>query len=220
MNTETILGVFMKDEITQQRILAVQRFLNGERPESICASLGRSKSWLYKWVERRLDENDAWNESRSRQPLSVTSRTPKEIEEIVKMVRLNLYNQDLFCGAQAILWELEDLGVKPLPSLRTINRILSRKGLTHRRTGKYEAKGTAYPKLPSLLPNQSHQADLVGPCYLKGPFASTALTSSIQQLSVAGSIRLSPRPAKTFWTGSGPYGNDWECRTTSRLIMP
>jgi len=169
MNTETILGVFMKDDITQQRIFAVQRFLNGEKPESICASLGRSKSWLYKWVERRLNEDDAWNESRSKQPLNITNRTPKEIEEIVKIVRLNLYNQDLFCGAQAILWELEDLGVKPLPSLRTINRILSRNGLTHRRTGKYEAKGTAYPKLPSLLPNQSHQADLVGPCYLKGP---------------------------------------------------
>jgi len=159
----------MKDEITQQRIFAVQRFLNGEKPESICASLGRSKSWLYKWVERRLNEDDAWNESRSKQPLNITNRTPKEIEEIVKIVRLNLYNQDLFCGAQAILWELEDLGVKPLPSLRTINRILSRNGLTHRRTGKYEAKGTAYPKLPSLLPNQSHQADLVCPCYLKGP---------------------------------------------------
>jgi putative transposase len=169
MNTETILGVFMKDEIKQQRILAVQRFLNGEKPESICASLCRSKSWLYKWVERRLNEDDAWNESRPRQPLNVTNRTPKEIEEIVKIVRLNLYNQDLFCGAQAILWELEDLGIKPVPSLRTINRILSRNGLTHRRTGKYEAKGTAYPKLPSLLPNQSHQADLVGPCYLKGP---------------------------------------------------
>jgi hypothetical protein len=52
--------------------------------------------------------------------------TPKEIEEIVKMVRLNLYNRDLFCGAQAILWEVEELGIKPLPSLRTINRILSR----------------------------------------------------------------------------------------------
>ena len=92
-----------------------------------------------------------------------------EIEEIVKMVRLNLYNQDLFCGAQAILWELEDLGVKPLPSVRTINRILSRNELTHRRTGKYEPKGTPYPKLPALLPNQTHQMDMVGPCYLTGP---------------------------------------------------
>ncbi|MEN6320326.1 MAG: IS481 family transposase, partial [Syntrophaceae bacterium] len=104
-----------------------------------------------------------------RRPLSTPTHTPAEIEEIVKMVRLNLYNQDLFCGAQAIHWEMEALGVKSLPSIRTINRILSRNELTHRRTGKYTAKGTAYPKLPSLLPNQTHQADLIGPCYLKGP---------------------------------------------------
>lgn len=85
------------------------------------------------------------------------------------MVRLSLYNRGDFCGAQAIHWELEDLGVTPLPSIRTINRILNRNELTHRRTGKYEAKGTPYPILPSLLPNQTHQADFVGPCYLKGP---------------------------------------------------
>jgi putative transposase len=159
----------MKDEKTQQRILAVQRFLNGEKPESICASLCRSRAWLYKWVERHLEGKDSWSENRSRRPQNVDNRTPKEIEEIVKLVRLNLYNQGLFCGAQAILWELEDLCVSPLPSLRTINRILKRNDLTHRRTGNYEAKGTPYPKLPSLLPNQTHQADLVGPCYLKGP---------------------------------------------------
>lgn len=85
------------------------------------------------------------------------------------MVRLNLYNKDLFCGAQAILWELEDYEIQPLPSLRTINRILVRNDLTHRRTGRYEAKGTLYPVLPSALPNQTHQADFVGPCYLRGP---------------------------------------------------
>jgi putative transposase len=69
----------------------------------------------------------------------------------------------------AIYWEMEKLGIKPLPSVWTIKRILSRNDLTHRRTGKYEAKGTAHHKLPSLLPNQTHQADLVGPCPLKGP---------------------------------------------------
>ena len=142
----------MKDEIQQERTWAVQRFLNGEKPESICASLCRSKAWLYKWVERHIADDNSWSESQSRRPLSVTSRTPKEIEEIVKMVRLNLYNRDLFCGTQAIRWEMEELGVRSLPSLRTINRILSRNELTHRRTGRYEAKGTAYPKLPSLVP--------------------------------------------------------------------
>ena len=159
----------MEEDIQQERIRAVQRFLNGEKPETICASFRRSRAWLYKWVKRYGPDDNTWSASQSRRPLSEVSRTSKEIEEIVKMVRLNLYNHDLFCGAQAISWELEDLGVNPLPSLRTINRILSRNELTHRRTGKYEAKGTPYPKLPSLRPNQTHQADLVGPCYLKGP---------------------------------------------------
>jgi len=157
------------DDEEKQRILAVRRFLAGEKPEAICSSLGRSRSWLYKWLQRHSDLGDAWFNSLSKSPAKVANRTPAEIEEIVKFVRLNLYNQDLFCGAQAIQWELEDLGVSPLPSLRTLNRILKRNDLTHRRTGKYEPKGTPYPKLPSLLPNQTHQMDMVGPCYLTGP---------------------------------------------------
>lgn len=159
----------MEDEIKQHRILAVQRFKNGESPASICTSLCKSKVWLYKWIKRHSEEEATWCEDRSRRPLSTPMHTPAEIEEVIKLVRLNLYNQDLFCGAQAIYWEMEELGVKPLPSVRTINRILQRNELTHRRTGKYKAKGTNYPKPPSLLPNQTHQADLVGPCYLKGP---------------------------------------------------
>lgn len=159
----------MIDDLELKRTWAVQRFLNGEKPESICVSLGCSKTWLYKWVNRCLEGDPFWVENRSRRPLNNPTHTAPEIEEIVKLVRLNLYNQDLFCGAQAIRWEMEDLGVKPLPSLRTLNRILSRQGLTHRRTGRYEAKGTPYPKPPSLLPNQTHQGDWVGPCYLTGP---------------------------------------------------
>lgn len=158
----------MKEE-EKQRILAVRRFLAGEKPESICSSLGRSRPWLYKWVRRHSDHDDAWFSSLSKRPANIANRTPAEIEEIVKLVRLNLYNQDLFCGAQAILWELEDLGVTPLPSLSTVNRILKRNGLTHRRTGNYEPKGTPYPKLPAIFPNQTHQMDLVGPCFLTGP---------------------------------------------------
>lgn len=74
----------------------------------------------------------------------------------------------MFCGAQAILWELEEKDVEPLPSLRTINRILSRNDLTHRRTGRYEPKGAKYPKLLAKMPNDRHQADFVGPRHLRG----------------------------------------------------
>jgi hypothetical protein len=74
----------------------------------------------------------------------------------------------LFCGAQAILWEMEEQNVHPLPSLRTINRILKRNDLTYRRTGRYEPKGAPYPDLPARVPNFRHQADFVGPRHLRG----------------------------------------------------
>ena len=84
------------------------------------------------------------------------------------MTRLSLYNKGLFCGAQAISWELEEQQVRPLPSLRTINRILKRHDLTHRRTGRYEAKGVPYPSWPTHIPNERHQADFIGPRHLRG----------------------------------------------------
>jgi len=51
------------------------------------------------------------------------------------------------------------MDISPLPSLRTINRILERNELTHRRTGRYSPKGTPYPALPSAGANDTHQAD-------------------------------------------------------------
>lgn len=191
----------MKDVLRQQRIWAVNRFLKGERPEIICSSLQRSKSWLYKWVRRYSEDDSEWSKNKSRQPHNLSSRTADEIEEIVKLVRLHLYNRSLFHGAQAILWELEDLDVKPLPSLRTINRILSRNELTHRRTGRYEPKGTPYPALPSLKPNQTHQADLVGPCYLKGPIRFYSLNVIDMTTARCGLQPLASKESKNIIDG-------------------
>jgi len=152
----------------QKRIIALQRFFRGEKPEVICKDLGKSKSWFYKWLKRFNATDETWAKEKSRTPAVQTGKIAPSLEEAVKLVRLSLYNKSTFCGAQAIRWELEDMGVSPLPALRTINRILDRNGLTHRRTGRYEAKGVAYPKLSVTGPNQVHQIDLVGPCYLLG----------------------------------------------------
>lgn len=159
----------MKKKIQKERTLAVQRYFAGEDPESICASFGKTKRWLYKWVSRHTSDDPAWFEDQSRRPISSPNRTPAEIEKIVEMVRLNLYNKELFCGNQAIQWEMTDMQVQPIPSLSTIGRILRRRELTHRRTGRYSPKGKKYPELPSREANQTHQVDMVGPCYLTGP---------------------------------------------------
>ncbi len=176
-----------KKKILKQRASAVQRYLAGENPASICASLSKTTRWLYKWVTRHTTDNPTWFEDRSRRPFTSPFRTPAEIEKIVEMVRLSLYNKGLFCGNQAIQWEMIDMEIQPLPSLSTIGRILRRRELTHRRTGRYIPKGKKYPELPALLPNQTHQVDLVGPCYLTGPirfYSLNAVDAAINRCAI------------------------------------
>jgi transposase InsO family protein len=180
-------------KILKQRALAVHRYLAGESPQSICALLGKTKPWLYKWVLRYTPNDPAWCDDQSRRPLSNPYRTPAEIERIVEMVRLGLYNKGHFCGKQAIQWEMIDMGVQPLPSLSTIGRILRRRDLTNRRTGRYEPKGKKYPELPALLPNQTHQVDLVGPCYLTGPVRFYSLHAVDPAINRCG---IEPMPSK------------------------
>jgi len=183
----------MKKKILKQRALAVQRYLAGESSQSICASLGKTKPWLYKWVSRYTPKDPAWCDDQSRRPLFSPYRTSAEIEKIVEIVRLSLYNKGHFCGKQAIKWEMIDMEVQPLPSLSTIGRILRRRDLTHRRTGRYEPKGKKYPELPALSPNQTHQVDLVGPCYLTGPIRFYSLHAGDAAINRCG---IEPMPSR------------------------
>ena len=70
--------------------------------------------------------------------LPVEPCTEEEIEEHVRFARLELYNRDLPCGPRAICERLEERQVHPLPSERTIARLLAGLNLTHGRTGFYE----------------------------------------------------------------------------------
>jgi hypothetical protein len=57
------------------------------------------------------------------------SRSKAEIEEIVS---LHLYNHGLPCGPKEIRKKVDESDEEPLPSERTISRILARQGLTHK----------------------------------------------------------------------------------------
>jgi len=69
--------------------------------------------------------------------MTTNSFTRAEIEQIVVMERLHLYNRNIPCGPKAIYKKLDQEGIHPLPSLSTIKRILIRHALTHGRTGHY-----------------------------------------------------------------------------------
>lgn len=149
--------------------MAVELWAAGRTVAEICRSLRCSRSWFYKWRRRHQDGQVQWFEPQSRRPQTPARQLGEEVVEVVKLTRLSLYNRGVFCGAQAIRWELEDLAFDPLPSVRTINRILAREELTYRRTGRYEPKGRAYPAWTAPVPNHVHEADFVGPCFLRGP---------------------------------------------------
>lgn len=73
---------------------------------------------------------------------SVPWGSAQPIEESIVSVRLELYNGARPCGAAAIRYKLEEFYPSgPLPSTRTINRILHRHGLTNARTGWYKGDG-------------------------------------------------------------------------------
>lgn len=163
----------------QDRVRAIERYRRGESISTIARSLGYSRPWAYKWVKRSEGgtQTSPWYENQSRHPHTNPRRVPAPTVRAVKLARLQLDGQGLFCGAQAIDWELEEWGVESRPSLRTINRILKREELTHRRTGRYESKGRKYPKLPAQGANEVHEMDYVGPCYLQGPTRFYSLNS-------------------------------------------
>jgi transposase InsO family protein len=160
-----------------ERRRAIERWERGESPAAIYGSMGYSQHWFYTWLERYRSGDPEWFCERSRRPHSSPCQAPQAIEESVILVRLSLYNRGLFPGAQAIRWELDELQVRPLPSVRTINRIVARHALTHRRTGRYEPKGRKYPTLRADKPGAVHQSDFVGPCYLSGPVRFYSLHS-------------------------------------------
>ena len=202
----------MANQPQEARTKAIELCVKGEPPSRIASSLGYSRAWIYKWLQRYHSGEKAWAEDRNRRPRRLARRTSAATVEAVKETRLFLGQQGVFCGGQAIAWELEELGVEARPSLRTINRILSREGLTHRRTGRYQAKGKKYPRLPALRANQVQQMDYVGPCYLRGPLRFYSLNS----VDVAtGRCALSPVISK-----AGPATLEAIWATWCRLGIP
>ncbi len=143
------------------RLEAVQRYQAGESATEICRSLGKSRVWLYKWLKRKEElEQDPG-------PTRAHNRTSIEIEEAVVNTRKKLQTTKYAqIGVNAINRELYLQSITPLPA-STIKRILKREGLQRKKTP-YVSKGKAYPKLEAICANDVHQADLVGPRFIKG----------------------------------------------------
>lgn len=145
---------------------AIKRFENGESPKEIYQSLGKSKSWFFKWLSRYRQEEEDWAQSRSKRPYHTSKKIDITMEQAIietrKRRERQLYAQ---IGALSISYDLQQQGMTPLP-LSTINKVLKRNDLVRKRP-KYTPKGVDYPSLQIIESNYVHQFDVVGPRHLK-----------------------------------------------------
>jgi putative transposase len=156
------------DTLTSEQALrreAIRRHLQGERRCDICRDLNRSISWFDKWWGEYQSHPHTDFADHSRAPHTSPHQTPSSIEQAVIRVRRTLEAGQTaqtrygLIGHRAISGELERLGLRPLPSLATIQRILGRQGLTHPRG--VAAETAYYPEVVAWMPNAIHATDII-----------------------------------------------------------
>jgi transposase InsO family protein len=164
----------MKDDLSARQ-RAVSLRLGGRSIPEICRVLGRSEAWFHKWWRRYLEFGAEGLYDLTRANHHVATRIPPELERAILSVRRRLEAQTgpgaryRLTGASAILAELQALHVHPLPSLRTIDRVLQRNGITLPRLRRPRLlPRQVYPTPQADQSNELHEVDLVGPLYLKG----------------------------------------------------
>jgi putative transposase len=126
---------------------------------AICREYGISRKTGYKWLERYKKGGVVALRDLSRRPDSSPLAVSAELVlEVVAIKRARPR-----WGARKVLWALEQRGVKPLPSERTVNRILERAGMVAKRKVRLKhAVPTAKPKVKADRPNALWTADYKG----------------------------------------------------------
>jgi putative transposase len=164
----------MNDELAlRQRAISLR--LAGRPVKHICSALGRSEPWFHKWWGRYLQAGPEGLYDLTRARHHIAQQIPPELERAILSIRRRLQARATpatrysLIGGTAIRAELKALGIRPLPTARTIERVLQRHGLTAPRIRLAPLLPRQdYPGPQARASNQLHEVDLVGPVYLKG----------------------------------------------------
>ncbi|MDE3193185.1 MAG: helix-turn-helix domain-containing protein [Chloroflexota bacterium] len=162
------------DEESRRR-KAIELLDQGVRPSEVLRRLERSRDWLSKW-RRRFDELGAAGlVGRSHAPRHHPWTTSARVVRAIVAARERLERRArgrgfAGVGSDAVAWELELARVRPLPSRRTIERVLARHGRTAR-VARPAPRPPAepYPAPMARRPGDLQQTDLVGPRHLRTP---------------------------------------------------
>lgn len=130
--------------------------------------VGRTRQWVSKWLRRFREHGDDGLVDRSRAPKTQPTKTPRDVAAKILEIRESLADDPVAnVGALTILSELERARFTPIPSLRTIDRILHTAGVT-RKTTKRQRTGNKLPLPVVTTPGVWQQADWVQDRWLEG----------------------------------------------------
>ena len=116
----------MSQQRKEHRTQAIDPYLAGDKIEDICRQLVCSKSWLSTWRNRYDAPNPAWAQERSKRPKSHPTQTLERLAQAVVSLSLTLRHDGTGDGVAAITQALTQQGGEPVPSRRTMYRILRR----------------------------------------------------------------------------------------------
>lgn len=149
----------------QQRQEAIERFLRGEKVAHISILLKKSRKWVHHWINQfnnRKDEEN-WFKDQSKARIKNNTTLIEETAQQILAIRKELMNEKMAqIGAISIQYECDRRGIKPIPSVWAINRLIKKHGLINQPSIHKTPKN--YPELFI----HTHQLDLVGPRYIKG----------------------------------------------------
>lgn len=153
---------------------AVRLHLQGVAKTEIARRLKKSRRWVYRWIARYDREQGAESlEDRSSAPKHGKEMYPQKIKDMaVKSRKARKAGHRKYpyalVSAEAIHYELRDLGVAPLPPPRTIHFWLKQAGEIEVQQKPRKESNLTYPVLPRQAVNDVHELDLKGPFYLQG----------------------------------------------------
>ena len=163
----------MNNELADRQ-QAIKLRLAGQSVDAICCALSRPRAWFYHWWRhyRALGPNGLYEQTRANvQPRRISPELGRSILNVRQRLASQAHPGTRYShiGASTILAELQHLHIRPLPSVRTIERVLQRNGVSvpKVRLAPFLPRHT-YPTPQAHESNQLHQVDGVGPLYLKG----------------------------------------------------
>ena len=116
--------------LLEERRRSIHLLRAGQRVKAVAEELGRTTRWVRKCRKRYQTEGWEGLKDRSRRPHRLARQTTEANKQAIRKARSELEAEAAegkglkYIGGQAIRTRLKEQGVRPMPSIATIERVI------------------------------------------------------------------------------------------------